>query len=63
VETSRSQVHLVDELPVVHQEVELEAVEVDPLAGDKPAVGPVREEAGAGARIFSQVGRGKVSKA
>jgi hypothetical protein len=36
-------------------------VDVDPLAGDKPAVGPLREEAGA--RIFSQARRGKVSKA
>jgi hypothetical protein len=53
----------VDELPVVHQEVELEAVEVDPLAGDEAAVGSVREEAGAGARMFSQAGRGKVSRA
>ena len=48
VEAPRGQVHLVDELPVVHQEVELEAVEVDPLAGDEAAVGLVREEAGAG---------------
>jgi hypothetical protein len=61
METSWGQVHLVDERPVAHQEVELEAVDVDPLAGDKPAVGPLREEAGA--RIFSQARRGKVSKA
>jgi hypothetical protein len=44
----------VDELPVVHQEVELGALEVDPLAGDEAAVGPVREEVGAGgADVFT----------
>jgi hypothetical protein len=30
-----------DKLPVVHQEVELGAVEVDPFAGDEAAVGLV----------------------
>ncbi|GAA6762151.1 hypothetical protein Thermus77927_05620 [Thermus hydrothermalis] len=34
----RGQVHLVGELPVVHQEVELQAVEGDPLPGDKDPV-------------------------
>ncbi|BFH75129.1 hypothetical protein TthTF19_02840 [Thermus thermophilus] len=63
VEAPRGQVHLVDELPVVHQEVELEAVEVDPLAGDEAPVGLVREEAGAGGADVLAGGEGKVSKA
>lgn len=41
VPAPRGQVHLVDKLPVIHQKVGLEAVEVDPLAGDEAAVGPV----------------------
>ena len=55
----RGQVYLVDELPVIHQEVELEAVEVGPLAGDEAAVGPVREEAGAGGADVLAGGEGE----
>lgn len=59
VEAPRGQVHLVDELPVVHQEVKLEAVEVDPLAGDEAPVGLVREEAGAGGADVLAGGEGE----
>ncbi len=52
-----------DKLPVVHQEVELGAVEVDPFAGDEAAVGLVWEKAGAGGADILAGGRGKVSKA
>jgi hypothetical protein len=39
--------------------VELEAVEVDPLAGDEAAVGSVREEAGAGGADVLAGGEGE----
>jgi hypothetical protein len=59
MQASRGQVHLVDELPVVHQEVELGAVEVDPLAGDEAPVGPIREESGAGCADVLAGGEGE----
>jgi hypothetical protein len=55
----RAQVHLVDEPPVVHQEVELGAVEGDPLAGDEAAVGLVGEESGAGCADVLAGGEGE----
>ena len=63
VPAPRGQVHLVDKLPVIHQKVGLEAVEVDPLAGDEAAVGPVGKRRERGAQMSSQAGRGKVSNA
>lgn len=59
VPAPRGQVHLVDKLPVIHQKVGLEAVEVDPLAGDEAAVGPVGKRRERGAQMSSQAGRGK----
>jgi len=46
VEAPRGQVQLMDKLAVVHQEVQLEAVEVDPLAGDVAPVDPPWGQAG-----------------
>ena len=46
VEAPRGQVQLMDKPAVVHQEVELEAVEVDPFAGDVAPVDPPWGQAG-----------------
>ena len=41
------QLHLVDEPTLIHQQVELVAVEIDPLAGDIPPINPFWGYAGA----------------